>query len=259
MSDPDGSEPGVDGRAADLTWPELSARLRSGTPLILPVGSFEQHGPHLPLCTDTLIVEALAHRVARRVGALVLPTLPFGAPARPHTGGGDLFPVPDLPLATLIGAVEALATGAINAGCQWLVVLSWHLENSAVLWDALRLPASGGRATIQLFAEPWDYLTRELEDELFHDVAHWWYSDHAGRLETAMMRHLAPNLVGEPPAPVAFVPRQGYDVLPTPSDAVPTTGAVVDARDVTADLGERSTNAIVDVIAEAISTERGRH
>ena len=44
------------------------------------------------------------------------------------------------------------------------------------------------------------------------------------------MRHLAPELVGEPPAPVEYRPRRGYDVLPTPPDAVPATGVVLDAR-----------------------------
>jgi creatinine amidohydrolase/Fe(II)-dependent formamide hydrolase-like protein len=83
-----------------------------------------------------------------------------------------------------------------------------------------------------------------------------WADDHAGRLETAMMLHLAPGLVGTPPAPVPFAPRRGYDVLPTPADAAPATGVVLDARNVTAALGERATAAIVAGIATSIDTER---
>jgi creatinine amidohydrolase len=229
-----------------------------GTPLILSIGSFEQHGPHLPLSTDAFIAEALATQVAERSGSLALPTVPFGAPSRPRSGGGDVFPVPDLALTTLIAAVEDLARGALLAGCRWLVVLSWHMENGAALWDALRAPANEiAGAKIQLFDAPWDFLTQELEDDLFPDMEPSWADDHAGRLETAMMLHLAPTLVGEPPAPVEFV-RRHYDVLPTPVDAVPSTGAILDSRGVTADLGQRSTEAIVSGMASAIAEERAR-
>lgn len=244
---------------ANHTWPQFSDALGQGKPLFLSIGSFEQHGPHLPLHTDTLIVDEIAHRVADRVDGLVLPTLPFGAPSRPRSGGGDLFPVPDLPLTRLIPVVEALAEGSLAAGCQRLIVLSWHLENAAILWEGLRGPARRGTGTIQLFEAPWDYLGKDLEQELFPEGDPNWNADHAGRLETAVMRYLAPHLVGEPPAPVPFEPRHGYDVLPTPPDAVPSTGAVLDARDVTPETGERAINAIVEGIACAIATEHGRH
>ncbi len=197
--------------------------------------------------------------MAERSGSLALPTLPFGAPSRPRSGGGDVFAVPDLPLTTLIAAIEGLARGALLAGCRWLVVLSWHMENGAALWDALRGPANEiPGAKIQLFDAPWDYLTKDLEGELFPDMEPSWADDHAGRLETAMMLHLAPTLVGEPPAPVAFVPRP-YDVLPTPVDAVPSTGAILDSRGMTAELGQRSTEAIVSGMASAIEQERARN
>ncbi len=242
--------------AAELAWPAFRERLQRGAPLVLAVGALEQHGPHLPLATDTIIVEHLASEVCARAGGVLLPTLPFGAPSRPRTGGGDGFPVPTLTLRALLDAVEAIASGALRAGARSLVVISWHMENAAVLWDALRGPlerAEGARAL--LFEAPWDYLGEALSAELFPDGAALWPVDHAGRLETAVMRHLAPELVGEPPAPVAFRPRHGYDVLPTPADAVPTTGVVLDARHVTAQLGERCLRAMVDGIADAVTAE----
>jgi creatinine amidohydrolase len=242
--------------AAELPWPVFRERLRAGAPLVLAVGGFEQHGPHLPMATDSLIVERLGREVCGRVGGLVLPTLPFGAPSRPRTGGGDGFPAPALTLTALLGSVEARADGALRAGARTLVVLSWHMENAAVLWDALRSPlerADGARAL--LFEAPWDYLGDELTGTLFPEGPALWPADHAGRLETAVMRHLAPELVGEPPAPVPFRPRVGYDVLPTPSDAVPATGVVLDARAVDAQLGERCFDAMASGVATAIAGE----
>lgn len=246
-------------RAADLPWPDLHARLQDGCPLILSIGSFEQHGPHLPLSTDALIAEALAAAVARELDALALPTLPFGAPSRPRSGGGDLFRAPDLPLPTLMAAVEALTRGAAAARCRWVIVLSWHMENAAVLWDAVRPATASGTCTVQLFDAPWDFLTPELEAELFPEGDPSWADDHAGRLETAMMLHLAPDLVRERPEPVPFRARHGYDVLPTPRDAVPSTGVVLDARNVTAAMGERTMRAIAAGIVSAVQTERARH
>ncbi|HVR04943.1 MAG TPA: creatininase family protein [Solirubrobacteraceae bacterium] len=244
--------------AAELTWPAFRERLRAGAPLILTVGSIEQHGPHLPLATDTIIVEYLARELGEHVGGVLLPTLPFGAPSRPRSGGGDGFPVPALTLRALLDSVEAIANGAVRAGARTLVVLSWHMENAAVLWDALRGPlerAADCRAL--LFEAPWDYLDDELTQALFPEgqAQSLWPADHAGRLETAVMRHLAPELVGEPPEPVAFRPRHGYDVLPTPADAVPQTGVVLDARAVDAELGERCLRAMVEGLAAAVTAE----
>jgi creatinine amidohydrolase len=241
--------------SGDLSWFALRDRLAAGSPLVLSVGSFEQHGPHLPLATDAIIVAALADRVAERLGAVTLPVLPFGAPSRPRSGGGDGFPAPALRLPTLLAAVEQLAGDAIAAGATRLVVLSWHWENAAVLWDALHGPLQGSGARAFLFDAPWDYLTAALVEELFPGEEPDWPSDHAGHLETAIMRHLAPALVGEPPAPVPFAPRRSYDVLPTPADAVPHTGVVLDARAMTAAVGERCVAAMVDGIAAAVTAE----
>ena len=61
-----------------LSWPEAAEWLRGDPRLLLPVGSCMQHGPHLPLCTDTVIVESLARDVGARAGLLLAPTLAYG-------------------------------------------------------------------------------------------------------------------------------------------------------------------------------------
>jgi creatinine amidohydrolase len=253
-------------RAGELSWRTFEERLRAGAPLVLTVGAFEQHGPHLPLATDSIIAERLGEAVAERVGGLVLPTLPFGAPSRPRSGGGDRFPAPALTLSALLAAIEALADGALRAGARSLIVLSWHMENGAVLWDALRgplerggktqgTPARGGEARALLFDAPWDLVGDELRRELFPEGPALWPADHAGRLETALMRLFAPELVGDPPRSESFNPRSGYDVLPTPPDAVPASGVVLDASRVDAELGRRCFEAIVAGVVAAAAAE----
>lgn len=78
---------------AEMTWTEYDRRIRKTNPVvILPVGSLEQHGPHTPLATDTLIPTALSAAVAPRIGALVAPPISYGYKSQPRTGGGQSFP-----------------------------------------------------------------------------------------------------------------------------------------------------------------------
>ena len=65
-----------------LTAPEIAARMTADSVLCLPFGSYEQHGPHLPLHTDTVIAEGFTERLIGRYGdqhdLWRLPTLPYG-------------------------------------------------------------------------------------------------------------------------------------------------------------------------------------
>jgi creatinine amidohydrolase len=62
----------------ELTWPEAQGHAQRGSVVIIPTGSTEQHGPHLPLHTDIHCAFEIAMRVADRSGCLVAPPLPFG-------------------------------------------------------------------------------------------------------------------------------------------------------------------------------------
>ena len=87
---------------AELTWPQVARALAEGaTTVILPLGATEQHGPHLPLGTDTLRAEALAARLAERLPALVAPVLPVGC-SDEHGGFAGLLSLEAETLAAVI-------------------------------------------------------------------------------------------------------------------------------------------------------------
>jgi creatinine amidohydrolase len=65
-------------RLDDLTWPECRAYVQRDGRLLVPVGTCEQHGPHLPLCTDTLVAEHVAEWLSEEAGVLVAPTVAYG-------------------------------------------------------------------------------------------------------------------------------------------------------------------------------------
>lgn len=156
-------------RLGARTWTELPAR----TPLLLvPIGATEQHGPHLPLDTDTRIAVALAERAAARRGAPIAPALAYGAS----------------------GEHEGFA-GTISLGNEALARLLIEYGRSAHRWAERMLLVNGHGGNVSALAAA---VTR-LRDE-GRDTA-WWTpvidggDAHAGRTETAMMAHLHPELV----------------------------------------------------------------
>ena len=62
----------------DMTWREVQERLREFPVVIVPIGSTEQHGYHLPIGTDVYLAEALAEKTAEKTGALVYPSIHLG-------------------------------------------------------------------------------------------------------------------------------------------------------------------------------------
>ncbi|MBN1458631.1 MAG: creatininase family protein [Armatimonadetes bacterium] len=63
---------------ADLTWKDVARYLERSDALIIPMGTCEQHGLHLPLSTDSVIAEAFARAISEQTGVLVAPTLAYG-------------------------------------------------------------------------------------------------------------------------------------------------------------------------------------
>lgn len=154
---------------AEAAWPELA----SAGLLLVPVGSIEQHGPHLPLDTDTVIAQAVATRAASRLpGAWVAAPLAYGASGE-HQG----FP----------------GTSSIGAEALRLTVV--ELVRSVRTWASrvFFVNAHGGnRPTLEA-------AVRQLVGE-GHDVG--WApcavrgaDAHAGRTETSLMLHLRPESI----------------------------------------------------------------
>lgn len=77
-------------RMDQLSWKEFAER--SHQPVILPIGSTEQHGQHLPMGVDTILAERIATDLAERIDGTLMPTLSYGYKSRPQSGGGPSSP-----------------------------------------------------------------------------------------------------------------------------------------------------------------------
>lgn len=131
-----------DVRLADLTWRELG-EVPGERPLTLlvPLGSVEQHGPHLPLGTDTLIADAVATALERADPGLVLaPALGYGASGE-HEGFAGTVSIGH-------AALRLLLIEYGRSACRWaqrLAFVNGHGGNVAALVEAVRLLRSEGR------------------------------------------------------------------------------------------------------------------
>jgi creatinine amidohydrolase len=157
---------------ADLPWPEIGERAAGGALLAVPFGSTEQHGPHLPLSTDTDLAVALCRRLAlHRRDVLVAPAVPYGSSGE-HAGFAGTLSIGQAATEELVVELVRSATDTFGH----VLLVSAHGGNA----EPVR------RAVARLTAEARDVL-------LFEAV---WPGDaHAGRSETSLQLHLRPELV----------------------------------------------------------------
>lgn len=181
---------------ARMNWPDLKRAVESGArTVILPLGATEQHGPHLPLATDTIRARALAERVADRLepDVLVAPALPFGC-SDEHTGFPGLL---GLDAGTLARVIADLARRMSGWGVRRLVLLSAHGGNAEALDLALKKLAKELPELDVLTNGSLEAIAPALLEAAGQDgISAGELGLHAGESETSEMLHLRPESVG---------------------------------------------------------------
>ncbi|MEO6787705.1 MAG: creatininase family protein [Chthoniobacteraceae bacterium] len=212
---------------ADLHWPDVAA-LSKDTPVIIPVAALEQHGHHMPLFTDSLLLGEVVRRVSARFekAALFAPLMWLGNSDHHLDFAGTLSAAPRMYLDMLNG----LAENFLQHGFRRIVFVNGHGGNDV----------PGKQAVFELRQRH-----RQRDDVLFLFATYWslgarpWEVDatitqremgHACEWETSMMLRLAPHLVGDfaNAAPVEF----GTPFLPA------TRGWVTRERTVPGHIGQ---------------------
>ncbi|WP_458190074.1 creatininase family protein [Haladaptatus sp. NG-WS-4] len=165
-----------------------------GSVLIVPVGSLEQHGYHLPVATDTLLVEAVAHAGAEHVHkslpVLVTPTIWSGRSPHHLPFGGTV----SLDTTTLLNVLSEVAETAFENDFDALLFLNGHGGNMSVIADAVS-EVGDDHPDREVLGLTYFHLANEV-------VAGVRESDvggisHGGEFETSLMLHLHPDLVHE--------------------------------------------------------------
>lgn len=249
-------------RLADMTWMEFDRRVREENLIVfLPIGSTEQHGPHLPLSTDVVLPEEIALRVAERLGGIVAPSVSYGYKSQPKTGGGNHFPgTISLNAATLVALLRDIVNEFARHGVRRIVLFDGHMENQWFITEAADLAIGDQRregvndlCVIKLGY--WEFITEATEDVLFPDGLLSWALEHAAVMETSTMMHLRPDLVrpheilDHPPAD--FPP---FDVYPFDLRTIPAHGVLSSAASATVEKGQTVIEQIVPDIAQTLRT-----
>lgn len=156
-------------RLADLSWTDARDFALSGAILAIPLGATEQHGPHLPLSTDTDIAVALCDELAEaRSDVVVAPPVSYGSSGWHADFAGTLF-ISDEALELLVTELGRSACGTF----AHVLFVSAHGGDAGPIDRAMR----------RLRAESWD--TRAF-------MPCWVGDSHAGHTETALMLALRP-------------------------------------------------------------------
>ncbi len=110
----------------ELTWVQAEEAFKDNRIALLPVGSTEQHGHHLPLATDYILAEEIAKRVAEQVNALVLPGIPYGPCHTFRRYAGTIGIRPQ----TLQAMVEDVCRSVKRHGIRIVAVIIGHLTDA---------------------------------------------------------------------------------------------------------------------------------
>ena len=167
----------------DVSWPEAGEYLTDGSLALVPVGSTEQHGPHLPLSTDHVIAEGLARAAADRGGFLCTPTVNIGVSPHHRQFYGTLSVDPP----QFRDYVESFSRSLVYQGIDRIVYVNAHGGNVDHLQEVgRRLHTDGAAYAVEWM---WDESIPELVEALFERNG-----PHAGPKETSMVWHLIDNV-----------------------------------------------------------------
>ena len=226
-------------RLSEVSRAEAGERGRAGAVCVLPVGSLEQHGDHLPVGTDSLLVETVALRAAElaRRDVLVAPTVWTGLSPHHVRLGVTVTLEPEL----LLELVRSIV-GCLRAWFPQVVIVNGHGGNRGWL---------GALALVDEcpVVNYWELVDPSFLGDLFPvDLGS---IGHAGQAETSAMLAAAPGLVRAGPAAFEPITRANDPFLQPDMGA---SGVLGDPSAASADSGERFLSAVCHGLAELLDT-----
>jgi creatinine amidohydrolase len=196
-------------RVAEMTWREVEAALERTTTLLIPVGSTEQHGHHMPLGVDVFMPDAIGERVAERSPALLAPPVWYGVSPH-HTFKPGTFTVST---ETFQRYVFDVCDSAADWGVERVLLLNGHYlaQDPELEVVVRRLRTERG---VEAFHVPLVDVFADVAEEIRRGEV----SFHASEFETSIMLELFPDLVDMAAAtavdpPEESLPLTDYDAL----------------------------------------------
>lgn len=229
-----------------MTMVEFGEAMHRGAWLLLPIGTTEEHGPHLPLGSDMIQAEYVCRAVAREVDGVVAPGIPYGLCGTTRNFPGTI--------SVSFGALEALVrevlAGYVGKGARQIALLSGHAGGAhmeALRQAALSLVTRDDRLTILVIGP------RDIRLPFSEEAGLAAGQGHAGSVETSAMLAIDERLVRADRIPEGARPRfPRFQVLPHPESLFPS-GVMGETSTVSRESGER---VLRHIVAEIVAVLR---
>ena len=191
-------------RLQENSWSELAEKCKACDVAIIPVGSVEQHGYHLPLGTDSYVAKFLGEEAAEKTGAIVTPPLWFGWCPHHMALPGTVTIRAEVLIEYLYDVMESLS---IHGYRKFVIINGHRIVNIPWMQIAAQRAQEKLKVKVKIFDPA--YMSKDLTDSLgFGPVG------HSEEIETSHMMHLLPELVHREKAvdnPVADQPLYSVD------------------------------------------------
>ncbi len=250
-------------RLQNMTWSEVEETLQKCDVAIVPIGSLEQHGWHLPEGTDTMVAIKLAEDVAKKTGAVVVPPIWFGWSPHHMALPGTISIRPDV----LVELVSDVCRSLVHHGFKKIVIINGHRIVN-IPWLQLVADRIQEETEARIVIVDPAYIGKKIDEKLAKTLD-FGMIGHADELETSHMLFIHPELVemkkakGHKPQKrkLYFIdPRAAEDTLvyvPSRKAEVEklkdvSGGCTGEPEKATAEAGKEIHNYIVDNIIKAI-------
>jgi creatinine amidohydrolase len=232
----------------ELTMNDVEKAAKSGTVVIFPVGSVEEHGKHLPLCTDSLQPEFVALEVAKRTSSLVLPPLRYGVCSSTRNFPGTL----SINFSSLYGITLDILNELIRNGFGKILILSGHAGQLHMA--ALRLAAEKvvlrneaanveGKVRIMVLSDydfAYDLRGKSVSEK----------DGHGGAIEASRIMAIKPSAV-KGIGKKSFTQPPRFEVIAHPENYFPT-GTIGDPAEASASKGQEINSYIIEQVVKLV-------
>jgi creatinine amidohydrolase len=227
----------------ELSMIEFKERVNENTVVILPMGAIEEHGAHLPLCTDSIQPEYIAQKVAEKTDALIAPPIRYGLCSSTRNFPGTIT----ISFDTLHSLVYDILSEFVRNGIKNIVVLSGHagrIHMAALRAAAEKVVLESGVNLMVLSDYDIAYDLMDTEDSIPAD------DGHSGLIETSRVMAIREDLIKGKGVPGKERPPK-FMVLSDPEKYFPT-GVMGDPTNASKEKGKEINDFIISELVKLI-------
>ena len=241
-----------------MTWEEIAEAARTDTPIVIPVGATEQHGRHLPVCTDWVLPEQIIGEASLVRDLIVGPFIPFGYRSRPGSGGGQHFPgTVSLRATTFMSLLEDVLSELKRTGFRNIALYNWHYENTGFIYEpAYLVSEQNPELKIVVIEDVFPEFSAERRHLIWPDGFPGLALEHAAVIETSLWMHFDASAVRDdrmnPDSPQRVV---NHDVVPIDPRMSTSSGSLSSPLSASAEKGRLLTEWLVERLIGILDDE----